>query len=473
MGDRDAENKVKSVIEFYLRDQNETFLQTFEKVMFEYVIQNPQIIDKPPRFPSSFFDSVAREMLNPSVLIEYQDSQFEGIANILLGTTTTNSPMKVKISLRVILYLATTLSSSPSFYQLIEHARISPSSFLFATGEVAKVVIQQLDSNQKIYPSALCRNASYLAPFHQVHRKDSVFEVDTPFFRFLLHFAWYLLSTSAVPLENYIESGAVSILFRALSSKDEHARNIAYASLSELYDLNMQKTDYTYHLQLQLLLETLINAVTTKGMRFTSLITYFLTLASSIIIKPSHTIFTTMIHFLASDKTLRVQSVPLFNDLFGQNGLDFRNQRNWILKMLKNGVNETADVELMKKSRIIEKLCSFFASPLSEMKSRKLILEILINASKYAKLDGIMIWAYSLMTEHFALPHIDQIVTLALSIRSKDEVEKDCARAIAELAWSNFRDSLDQSKEKVYNLMQFLLYIIYIIIFILLNYNRI
>lgn len=445
---RDCENKVKSIIQFYLNDQNETFLATFEKVMHEYILNNPQIIEKPPKRESPFFDSIAKEILIPSTLIEYEESKLVGIANILLGTT-----KEVKISIRVILYLSTSLSTSPSFYQLIEHARISPSSFLFATGEVAKVIIQQLDLNQNIYPSALCRNATYLAPFRQIHQKDSVFEVDTPFFRFLLHFAYYLLSTSAVPLDNYIESGAASILFRALSSKNEHARNIAYASLSELYDLNMKKTDYTYHIQLQLLLETLINAVEKPGMRFTSLITYFLTLASSIIIKPRHTIFTPLIRFLISDKTLRVQSVPLFNDLFDQHDLDFRKQRNWILKMLKNGVCETADVELMKKSKIIEKLCAYFASPLSETKSRALILEILINASKYAKLEGIMVWAYSLMTEQFAIPHIDQIVTLALSIRSKDDVEMDCSYAIAELAWSDFRERLDQSKERVERLV--------------------
>ena len=455
-----GENKVKYVINFYLNEQNESILKTFEKVMMEYIIAHPETVGKPPKIESEFFDQIATEIMRPPVLIEFQEDQFEGIANVLIGTTTAyNSPTMVKIPLRVILYLATGLSTCPSFYQLLEHAHVSPSSFLFATGEVAKVVIQQLDSNLKIYPSALCRNSSYLAPFHIVRQGGTVFEVDTPFFRFLLHFAWYLLSTSAVQLENYIDSGAVSIIFRALSSKFQHSREIAYASLSELYDLNVKKTDYKFHDQLQLLLETLINAVTEPGMRFTSLITYFLTLASSIIIKPSHSIFMNLIQFLASDKTLRVGTVPLFNNLFGQNGLDFRNQRNWILMMLKNGVCETSDVELMKKGKIIERLCAFFASPLSEKKSRDMILDILINASKYAKLEGVMIWTYSLMTEHFARPHIDQIVTLALSIRSKDEIEKDCLYAIVEIAWSNFQDKLIDSRDRVVKLLSILLQI--------------
>ncbi|OHS95955.1 hypothetical protein TRFO_37893 [Tritrichomonas foetus] len=434
-----SESKIEFVVNFYLQYQTDSLMNTFEHEMIEYIKVHPEIVKNKPRYTSSLFDSIAYDILEPSHLVEFDNSQFEGIANILLGST-------IKISLRVILYLATGLSSSPSFYQLIEHAKISPYSFLFATGEVAKVVIQTLDSNQKIYPASLCRNATYLAPFHLVHQNV---EIDSPYFRFLLQFAHYLLTTEAVPLDNYMESGAVSILFRALSSKDEHTRNIAYASLSELYDLNMKKKEYSYHNQLQLLLESLINAVQTPGMRFPSLITYFLTMASSIIIKPGHTIFYTLIQFLASDRALRCGSVPLFNNLFGQSTLEYRAQRGWILKMLKNGVNETADVELMKKGKVIERLCSFFASPLSDMNSRKLILEILINASKYTKLEGIMVWAYSLMTELFAAPHIDQIVTLALSIRSKDEIEKECAVRVARLAWSEFRDSLDQSRDKV------------------------
>lgn len=446
--------KIQYIIDFYLQHQGESFLSTFDDLMLIYIVDHPEIIKSPPKFEFPLFDSIAREILNPERLIEYDESQFEGIANVLLGTNQSPSNRnKVRISVRVILYLATALPYSPSFYQLIEHAHISPNSFLFATGEVAKTIIQCIESHQTIFPHSLCRRTSYLSPFHVVRQDGSGFEVDTPFFRFLLQFAAYLLSSSAVPLENYIVSGAVSILFRALSSKDEHSRNVAYASLSDLYDLNMKKTDYSYHYQLQLLLESLINAVPTPGKRFPSLITYFLTLASSIITRPRKVLFSTVIQFFASDKTLRCGSVPLFNSLFGQSGLEYKAQRNWILKMLKNGVSEPDDIELMKKGKIFERLCAFFGSPLSETKSRTMILEILLNCSKYTKLDGIVIWVYSIMTERFAYNHIDQLIALAFSIRSKDAIEKDCVLAIARLSWSKYRNSLINSKEKVEHLI--------------------
>ena len=439
------EDKVKFVIDFYLQFQSDSFLQTFETEMSHYLIMHPEVVKSPPKFTSTIFNIASKEILMPSKLVEYDISQYEGIANILLGSMN-------KISIRVVLFLATGLSGSPSFYNLIEYANISPSSFLFATGEVAKVVIQTLDSKQKIYPAGLCRNATYLAPFHLAHQ---TVEIDSPYFRFLLHFSHYLLTTEAVPLDTYMESGAPSIIFRSLSSKDQQTRNVGYASLSELYDLNMKKKDYSYHKQLQLLLESLINAVSSEGMRFTSLITYFLALASSIIIKPGHTIFYTLIKFLASDRALRCSSVPLFNDLFGQNSLEYRSERRWILKMLKNGVNESSDVELMKKGKVIERLCSFFSSPLSDMNSRKLILEILINASKYSRLDGIIIWAYSIMTEQFASPHLDQIVSLAFALRSKTEIEKECLLNIAHLAWEEHKDSLSDSKENIAKLINY------------------
>ena len=428
-----SESKVHAVTAFFLAHPGDTLIQTFGKIIVPYLVSHPEVAEEPVRFKSVIFDDIAKQMLEPGRLVRYGPQQFEGVVNVMLGAP------NIFVPLRMILFLAVHLGTYPPFYRLLEAHRISPSTFLFLTGEVAKIAIDTLDAGQKIITTGLWRNSAYLLPF----RMASKVEMDTPMFRFLLHFSSSLLTTFEVPIDTFMESGALVIIMRALSSTNDHTRDVAYAALSNLYDLNLKHKDWASYLQLSILLESLLNAVDVPSKRFTSLITYFLARAALIIMSPSRDVYVPTIKFLASAPALRTNSVPLFSALFGSDEHEWsRQERNYILKMMKDGIREAADVELLNTGRVIERLEGFFASPLSDSKSRDLVLDVLRAASKYSKLKNVVMWIYSVLTETFSVFHVDKLINLALSMKHLTDPEKDCCVLIAKEAVLSFKDKL-------------------------------
>jgi len=416
-------DKLPIIFNYYMRNPDKNLYLTFEKVLKSYVKKHPEMVKVTPTKPIELYSSISSEINNPSYLSTLRPDQFEGVVNILAGSSG-------YLNMRTILFLSTELPNSQAFCTLLESQGISPSSFLFATGEVAKFVIKQIESNQKIFPANLCRNVAYLQPFHLSHQKV---EIDTPQFRYLLHFAYHLLETSAIPINVFLECGAVSILFRSLSSKDEHTRSVGYSALSELYDLNTKK-EWQYQNQISLFLEILINSVVTPNMRFPSIITYFLTVMSHILIKPTHNLYLKVIKYIGASQALRINAIPLFNDLFKNTSIQHRTERNWILKTIKNGLTEPDDVVLMKNSKVIERLLHIYSSPLSEMNTRKSILEIILQAAKLSRLDGIVCWVVSVISEQFSIPHVQSLVEIAKSIKNPSNSEQLLLQSIDQVA---------------------------------------
>jgi hypothetical protein len=322
---------------------------------------------------------------------------------------------------------------------LLERSKFTAPEFLFATGESSKVVIQTLEAGQRIYAPGLYRNAAYLAPFRAPHR---TVDVNSALFRFLLHFANYLLRTHSIPFANFVECGAFSVLLTALSSSDHHTRAVAYATLSEAYDLNLDRKEWQFHKEFCLFLESLLNSIDTPCKRFPHLISHFLTCAATVLTKPGHIVFGPLVKFIAGAQSLRLTGVPLFTELFGQDGIDHRQSRNYILKMLQAGVAEPADVELLKKAKVVDRLMAYFSSPLADLGSREAILAIIGQAAALEKLDGVGLWAYSVMTETFAGPHADRLVRLALGAEEQSAADRDCAALVAREAWVNHRAHL-------------------------------
>lgn len=440
-----SDEKSQAVTSFFLNHPGDMLIQTFSEILIPSLVSHPEIAKEPVRFKSIIFDDIAKQILDPGRLVAYEEHQYEGIVNIILGAPNTT------VSLRIILFLAVHLGTYPHFYKLLEVNKVSPSSFLFVTGEVAKIVLQTLESGQKIVTTALWRNSSYLLPFHSAPKV----EIDTPMFRFLLHFANSLLTSFEIPIDVFMESGALVIIMRALSSTNSHTRDVAYSSLSNLYDLNLKNKEWTSYPQLSILLESLLNAVDTPSKRFTSLITYFLARAALIIMNPSRDVYVPTIKFLASSPALRTTSVPLFSSLFGSDGQDWsRHERNYILKMMKDGIREPADVELLNTGRVIERLEGFFASPLSDNTSRDLVLDVLTTASHYSKLNNVVMWVYSVLTETFSAFHVDKLIDLALSMKHQTASEKDCCVLIAKEALLSFKDKLSATtKDQVETLL--------------------
>ena len=76
---------------------------------------------------------------------------------------------------------------------------------------------------------------------------------------------------------------------------------------------------------------------------------------------------------------LCLQQIPLFHDFFHSNAVNFRAQRLWILRLAYAGLNLEVDAWLYIRSSILPTLMSFYASPLSDIESKKLILQVIFR----------------------------------------------------------------------------------------------
>jgi nucleolar pre-ribosomal-associated protein 1 len=342
--------------------------------------------------------------------------------------------------------MAGSLAMSNTFHSFLESRSITPSSFLFATGEAAKIVIQTLDNGQKVLASGLCRNSSYLSPFH--HSSDQV-QLDSALFRFLLQFANFLLVNKRLPIEEFLECGAFPVLLRSLASKCDHVRAIGYSSLSELYDLNLSKNEWQYHHQLSLFLDRILNSVTTPNQLMPSLLVHFLSCGAAVLTRPGHPIFMPLIKWLTEANDMRISSVPMFNDLFGQSGLDYRTQRNFIFRVIRNGIQGPEDVEMLRRHKVIDRLVCWLASPLSDIASRDVVLEILEKLVEIQRLEGLAGWILSVLNEAWIKPHRERLVKIAVNNEVDEDVEREYVALIAREAWK-WKDRLDtETREKV------------------------
>lgn len=76
-----------------------------------------------------------------------------------------------------------------------------------------------------------------------------------------------------------------------------------------------------------------------------------------------------------------LQQIPLFHDFFHSSAVNYKAKRLWILRLAFAGLNLEDDAWLYIRSSIPETLMSFYVSPLSDVESKKLILQVIFGCA--------------------------------------------------------------------------------------------
>lgn len=66
----------------------------------------------------------------------------------------------------------------------------------------------------------------------------------------------------------------------------------------------------------------------------------------------------------------------MFDNFFWSTSVNFKAERSWMLRLVYAGMNSDDDVALYIRNSILEKLMSFYVSPLSDFVSKNLIIEV-------------------------------------------------------------------------------------------------
>ncbi|KAK8618415.1 hypothetical protein V6N13_132407 [Hibiscus sabdariffa] len=99
--------------------------------------------------------------------------------------------------------------------------------------------------------------------------------------------------------------------------------------------------------------------------------------SSLILLDTLHEHYSTLNKLLMDSSRVNMKQIPLFHDFFHSNAVNHRAQRLWILRLSYAGLNLEDDAWLYIRSSMLETLMSFYVSPLSDVETKKIILQIL------------------------------------------------------------------------------------------------
>ncbi|KDO34983.1 hypothetical protein SPRG_01045 [Saprolegnia parasitica CBS 223.65] len=228
---------------------------------------------------------------------------------------------------------------------------------------------------------------------------------------FFLPLVAHTLSTSHIPDKQLLQSGILGYAICALSAEDDTIRAYAYgivASAHEAMSVTARSHDFHERRQIHLLLETLKNGVRSTHERLPSLLTVFANDAISVLLRPGHAMYPLINAFLLARSALDTTDVPMFYTLFNSSATTYRQERSWLLHIIKRGVRLNIDVDLLQRRHVYAILLTFFDSPLADAYTQDFVLHILSRsvATPHGVFTlvhkfGLLAWLECALLRHF------------------------------------------------------------------------
>ncbi|KAG0305585.1 hypothetical protein BGZ98_003899 [Dissophora globulifera] len=186
-----------------------------------------------------------------------------------------------------------------------------------------------------------------------------------------------------------IEVNGLGMIVVALSSIDDNMRLAAYSLLDDFYGILSNATLREKN-QLLLLLDSLKNSIVDRedgvtSPRIPAVITTFVAHALASLLRPDHFMYPHVNKFCLQRPTMDLEDIPMFYSMFNASSEQHRKERVWMLRLLATSLKTTEDYRPFKRRHVVDLLVAFFNSQLSEPLSKKIVIEILFNASSIPK----------------------------------------------------------------------------------------
>ncbi|KAF9415620.1 hypothetical protein BGZ94_010452 [Podila epigama] len=208
-------------------------------------------------------------------------------------------------------------------------------------------------------------------------------------------FATYMAFGTQLDCRKLIECNGLGLIIAALSSHDDTMRLAAFSLLDDFYGIISLATMREKN-QVMLLLDTLKNSIVDReddkpAPRIPTAIVVFVAHALSTLLRPDHFMYPHVNKFCLQRPTIDMEDIPMFYSLFNSSSEHHRKERVWMLRLLSASLKSADDYKLFKRRHVIDLLVAFFNSQLSEPLSKKIVIEILFNASSIPKVSLQMI----------------------------------------------------------------------------------
>ncbi|KAF5371492.1 hypothetical protein D9615_009605 [Tricholomella constricta] len=187
---------------------------------------------------------------------------------------------------------------------------------------------------------------------------------------------------SAFAWVELFRTNVVSLLIKALSSKDGAIRDIAMCQIAALWQYlesaDIQERPHLLHI-LSLLKDVLPSPADEAPRRLPSYTTLLLLHALRGIFYPSNFIYPITARFLLQRPELDTNDVPMLYNMLYSSSDDWKKERGWIIRFLSDGMMSTEDWRILKSRHTWDLLASLFQSSEDDRALRAGILEVLAN----------------------------------------------------------------------------------------------
>ncbi|XP_046813044.1 nucleolar pre-ribosomal-associated protein 1 [Vespa crabro] len=245
---------------------------------------------------------------------------------------------------------------------------------------------------------------------------------------FYLPLLCYLLSdNNIVPCYKITQSGALALILMACSSNHSEVRMAAYTVISRYY-FHLESSSFKEKVLWMRLIDSLRNGILSteinlQDMHIICLVSTFLARTSITATQPLNPLYLPLHNFLMAKPALDLNTIPELLQLFHSSDVHHKEHRHWILETIRDGIKTERDVEIACKCMLYKMLLDFFTCLLSDIKTKKLILEVIESSTRIPKSCRLLIRGYGLLswlTETvIRLENCDpQYVTLLINIVS-------------------------------------------------------
>ncbi|OXB68655.1 hypothetical protein ASZ78_014302 [Callipepla squamata] len=200
-----------------------------------------------------------------------------------------------------------------------------------------------------------------------------------------------------VACRKFVEVNALGLTVAALSSYDSNMRAAAYFVLAS-FRSHLEGARFREQKQLLYLMDAVQNGIRKQNLRFTFSLTLYIARVAQQMLKPEDHMYTKINRFLLSHQYLDLRKVPGFFQLFYSFDLEHKTERDWVLRLLGEGLRDKHCYQLYDYQRIFHVILSFFNSPLCDEGSQNHILEVLQNAASVTRAAYELIQDHSLLT---------------------------------------------------------------------------
>ncbi|GFS04347.1 nucleolar pre-ribosomal-associated protein 1-like, partial [Elysia marginata] len=216
--------------------------------------------------------------------------------------------------------------------------------------------------------------------------------------RFLLKvLATTLTPDKRVPLHQFVDKGCLGYLLTALSSHDLNCRLLAYQALNDLH-LHAQGSRWSERTEVSFLLDLLNASRSQDGQKLSSVVALFFARVSRLLLYPADALYMPIFRFLVARPEMDLRNVPEFYKLFFSPGSNYKQERNWSLSLLADGLRETSDYWLYQKKSVFRIILSFYGSAISDKTSQALVLFVVRAACAEKSVAVHLVKEHGLLT---------------------------------------------------------------------------